>query len=62
MDDRVDAVLADQPRRPAPASPQSPVTNTGLRRHRPREAGREIVEDDDVLPGIEECETMWLPI
>ena len=30
--------------------------------HRPAEAARQIVEDEDVLAGIEQPSTMWLPI
>ena len=32
------------------------------RRHGPVEAGRQIVEHDDLLAGVEQRQTMWLPI
>ena len=44
----------DQPARPAPASPKSPTTSFASGRDRPAEAGREIVEDDDLLAGVEQ--------
>ena len=31
-------------------------------RHRPAEAGRQIVEDDDLLARVESSSTIWLPI
>ena len=34
----------------------------GVGRHRPAEAGRQIVEHDDALPASRSSSTMWLPM
>jgi hypothetical protein len=54
MDDGVDFVLRDQSRHEGLVA-GLPDDELHALRHRPVEAGREVVEDDDALAGIDEC-------